>query len=500
QSPENHPFAVDLDIVGQRSVHQLLDTAVSSSGSARLLAWLLTTVPDLAETMRRRTLIQELIPLGAFRDRLALSAEIVAGQNKGRWNSDGLVYWLNDDDTDIDPKRLRANLVIVAGLALCNIVLFGLYSFGVIPAYWMITFAVYALLSGLQWRKLGGLFDQALSIQAQLMRLAAIFRHLEAYEYSQQPQLKQLCVPLKQAESQPSRLLRRTSWIAAAASLQRNPVLWITLNFIMPWDIFFAYQLERNKTQLRLTVPVWLDVLYELDALNSLANFADLNPDAVFPTFEQDVVFKAQAIGHPLIAHSARIKNDFQMEELGQAIILTGSNMSGKSSFLRTLGVNLQLAYAGGVVCADVLNTGVFRVFTSIRVSDSLADGFSYFYAEVRRLKMLLDAVREEDAPPLFYLIDEIFRGTNNRERLLGSQAYIRALVGAHGVGIIATHDLELVTLAEESSLISNYHFREDVIDGKIVFDYHLRVGPCPTTNALKIMALEGLPVDDDMV
>lgn len=497
--PENHPFALDLDIVGQRSLHQLLDTAVTNTGSARLLNWLLTTTPDLKITLQRRTVLQELIPLNAFRDRLKLSAAMVAGQNKGRWNSDGLVHWLNADGEEEKSANLRPVLLILGVLAICDIVLFILFSTATIPAFWMATFAVYILLSGLQWRRLGGMFDQALAMQAQLMRLAAIFRHLETYQYDHQPQLKTLCAPFTRAESMPSRSLRRVSLLAAAASLQRNPVLWVMLNFIVPWDIFFAYQLERSKAQLRHAVPQWLDVLYELEALNSLANFAALNPDYTFPTFsEGDGVFKARAIGHPLIHHSSRVVNDFQMDELGQAILLTGSNMSGKSSFLRTLGVNLQLAYAGGVVCSEVLDAGVFRVFTSIRVSDSLADGFSYFYAEVRRLKMLLDALERPDAPPLFYLIDEIFRGTNNRERLLGSRAYIRALVGSHGVGIIATHDLELVTLADESPQISNAHFREDVIDGKIVFDYHLRTGPCPTTNALKIMALEGLPVEEN--
>ena len=169
--------------------------------------------------------------------------------------------------------------------------------------------------------------------------------------------------------------------------------------------------------------------------------------------------------------------------------------MSGKSTFLRTLGVNVCLAYSGGPVNATSMRVIPFRLFTSINVSDSLSDGISYFYAEVRRLKFLLDELVREHPFPLFFLIDEIFRGTNNREREIGARAYVRALVGGNGVGVISTHDLELVKLENELPDIRNNHFREEVIDGRMVFDYRLRPGPCPTTNALKIMSMEGLPI-----
>jgi DNA mismatch repair ATPase MutS len=202
-------------------------------------------------------------------------------------------------------------------------------------------------------------------------------------------------------------------------------------------------------------------------------------------------------MGHPLIPDETRISNDFTLQHLGELALVTGSNMSGKSTFLRTLGVNLCLAFAGGPVCAAGLQTIPFRLFTCINVSDSLNDGISYFYAEVRRLKVLLDELNADQPLPLFFLIDEIFRGTNNRERQIGSRSYVEALVGGHGVGAISTHDLELIHLAEQMPGIKNYHFREEVRDGRMIFDYRLRPGPSPTTNALKIMKLEGLPVQD---
>jgi DNA mismatch repair ATPase MutS len=164
---------------------------------------------------------------------------------------------------------------------------------------------------------------------------------------------------------------------------------------------------------------------------------------------------------------------------------------------LRTLGVNLCLAYAGAPVDAHKFQTTLFRVFTCIRVSDSVTDGYSYFYAEVKRLKALLVELEQADSFPLFFLIDEIFKGTNNRERLIGSRAYIKALVGRNCIGVISTHDLELVKLADALPQVTNMHFREEVIDAHMVFDYILRPGPSPTTNALKIMHMEGLPVSE---
>jgi DNA mismatch repair ATPase MutS len=185
------------------------------------------------------------------------------------------------------------------------------------------------------------------------------------------------------------------------------------------------------------------------------------------------------------------------MHKAGELAMITGSNMSGKSTFLKTLGSNLSLAFAGGPVCADSLEVSPIRLFTCIKVNDSVTEGFSFFYAEVRRLKALLNALQNEQPYPLFFLIDEIFRGTNNRERLIGSRAYIRALVGQNGLGVISTHDLELTTLAQAFPQIHNHHFREEVVDGKMIFDFKLHPGPCPTTNALKIMALAGLPVTE---
>ncbi|MER3424805.1 MAG: DNA mismatch repair protein MutS, partial [Nitrospiraceae bacterium] len=187
--------------------------------------------------------------------------------------------------------------------------------------------------------------------------------------------------------------------------------------------------------------------------------------------------------------------NDLDLGGVGRVMMITGSNMSGKSTFLRTIGINTCLAQAGAPVCADSFEWTWVRIFCCIRIDDSLEAGLSFFYAEVKRLKRLLDAAHDHSAPPVLFLIDEIFKGTNNRERLIGSRAYIKALAGSNGFGLVTTHDIELAELENEIPQVTNAHFQETVEANELKFDYTLRPGPCPTTNALRIMAIEGLPV-----
>ncbi|MEM6338021.1 MAG: DNA mismatch repair protein MutS, partial [Bacteroidota bacterium] len=256
-------------------------------------------------------------------------------------------------------------------------------------------------------------------------------------------------------------------------------------------------RLDLVRDGLAERMPQWLSVWYDLEALGSLATYAALHPWTVQPEFASgdEPAFRAESVGHPLLPASESVRNTFELEHVGDAALITGSNMSGKSTFLRALGLNLCLAQAGSYVDAHVLRTRPVRVFTSLNVSDSVTDGLSFFYAEVRRLRALLDQLDASRPTPLFYLIDEIFRGTNNIERLVGSQSILEALVGAPGFGCVTTHDLDLVRLADTLPQLENYHFREHIEAGTMTFDYTLRTGPSPTTNALEIMRIEGLPV-----
>jgi hypothetical protein len=393
-------------------------------------------------------------------------------------------------------------LLLLAALAAINLALLGLDWAGVLPPLWPISWVVYGLVLATQLRFARPLFEDAYFLESNLRRLGVVFTFLETYRYGRRAGVEKVCSPFLAEGERPSAHLRRVTAVLTLAGLRQNPFLWLALNALVPWDLYTAYRLEQCKAALRRRLPLWLDRWYELEALNSLATFAWLNPAATLPTVTSGgagPLFAATAVAHPLIPRAGRVSNDFHVAHLGDIAIVTGSNMAGKSSFLRALGVNLALAYAGGPVVADCLQTRLFRLYTSIRVADSVTDGFSYFYAEVRRLQALLAALGEAgEERPLFFLIDEIFRGTNNRERLIGSRSFVRALAGQRGVGLIATHDLELVRLADENPVIRNFHFRDDVIGGQMVFDYTLRPGPCPTTNALKIMRLAGLPVEGE--
>jgi hypothetical protein len=498
----DHPFEVDLDITGDRSLLQLINTGVSIEGVQRLRDWLLATTPDLDAIQRRQALLRELTSMNGFRNKLLFRALYATRYGSERLRGEALVEWLKKDNAT---HIARAELIIPTILSGCFFAALLLY----IVVHVSVIYCIALLLLSLFWfllrgKKRGNLFGDAHYLRIAFERLNEIFSFLETYHYGKHAQLRQLCEPFYlYPDYRPSILMHRLAGIAKRSELEGTEIIWLIVNAVIPLGFYLSYQLQECKKRVAKYLPAWLDVWYELEALCSLANFAYLNPDYTLPTLERNdqqeqacTLFEARRLGHPLLQPEEKVVNDVSMHDLGEVMLITGSNMAGKSTFLRTLGINLCLAYAGGPVNAASLRTALFRIYSSIKVSDSIADGYSYFYAEVRRLKALLVALEQADQPPLFFLIDEIYRGTNNRERLIGSRAYVRTLVGQRCVGAISTHDLELVTLSELFPAIKNYHFREEVRRGKMLFDYRLRPGPCPTTNALKIMRLEGLPVE----
>ncbi len=488
----DHPFAEDLDLTGKKSLQHLLDLAISHEGSQRLKSWLLATVPQPEQIQRRQTLVRELTPMSRFRDKLLLNFALATREPlEGK----KFLAWLQREM----PQSSQWLLPVFWALAALNIALFLLAQFGLAPRYWLITLFIYGGLYLANAERIKEIFEEAIFLDEELNKFGALLLYLEKYPYGKNLHLKNLCQPLWAAKKRPSAQMKKIKLIVTAVGMRMNPIVRALLNIVVPWDFHCARLLDQQKSRLAETLPVWLDIGFELEALTALANFSYLNPEYTFPKIvavESAQIFQAQGLGHPLIPARQRVSNDFSVRRAGELAMITGSNMSGKSTFLKTLGINLSLAYAGGPVCAGRMQTLLFRVFTCIKVSDSVTDGFSFFYAEVRRLKALLGELQKEHAYSLFFLIDEIFKGTNNRERLIGSRSYIRALAGQNGAGAISTHDLELTTLANTLPNLKNYHFREEVIDGQMVFDYKLHDGPCPTTNALKIMQLAGLPVE----
>lgn len=508
-----HPFEIDLDITGAHSIHRLLNVGVSQEGSRRLRNWLLNTRPDVATIRKRQALVRELTPMTLFRDKLLLKSLLTARRGSEHLEGKRLLNWLAQRPSSSSlPALLWGSLALNA----LTVVLFILSFVLALPQIWIVSLfgAVVLLLTTSKVR--GDVFEDASYLRYAFATLNAVFAYLETYPYGPHAHLKKLCEPFfVDREHSPSQLLRRTGRITSAATLKNNGLLWLIVNALVPWDAFCAYRLSQYKVQIAARLPKWLDVWFELEALNSLATFAYLNPEYTLPEIVlveecgqngagradnegNAALFCACDLGHPLIPVENKVTNDCRLSELGEVVIITGSNMSGKSTFLRTLGVNLCLAYAGAPVNASRLRAIPFKIFTCIRVSDSVTEGYSYFYAEVKRLRALLTELDRSTRFPLFFLIDEIFKGTNNRERLIGSSAYVRALVGRNCIGAISTHDLELVKLADTLPQVENFHFREEVVDEQMVFDYQLRPGPCPTTNALKIMRMEGLPVEEN--
>lgn len=495
ETPKSHPYAADLDLFGPHSLTQLLDTTVSDHGRARLHGWLLEQPPTSAHWHMRQTLVKELTPRVLFRDRLTLEATLTGEQEI---NGKRLAAVL---EHPIGWPSLTRTLAIQSLLALATIGLALASLFGLLPGYWMFSFAAYALIYFMTDQG-EELLEHAVGLHHETERLAIVLGYVERHARRRGTALSSTCTNLWGATS-PLLHLKRAARVLHAISVKAHPLVHLMINAICPWDLWWTRQLSHVQHAIKEHLPGWLDGLAEVEATSALATFAYLHPDYTWPTPApttgdhngRAAVIRTKQLGHPLLPAKTRVTNDMHLKELGSIYLITGSNMSGKSTFLRTIGINLCLAQAGAPVCAQSFDWTWSRLACCIRVDDSLDAGLSFFYAEVKRLKAILNATTERAAPPLLFLIDEIFKGTNNRERLIGSRAYITELSKGHGFGLVSTHDLELADLEHVVPGLRNAHFQETVSAGTLEFDYRLRPGPCPTTNALRIMELEGLPV-----
>ncbi len=493
---KHHPFADDLNIVGKFSIHHLINTAIYTGGAQLLSDWLLKEEPVAQQILARQELIKSLKPLQLFRDKLRVVAlHTKTRSSKGDWTMEQMLQWL------ALPQKTGFKLPLIALtiLAISNISFGVLALLGVMSSLpLIISLLIYVSVYKLNSHKVSGLFDASFQMDRLLGRFSAILLNVEKFTFRKDNLLNNFLKVFYQEEEKPSTYLKKIKSLAGAASLQKNQILWPIVNLLMPWDFYYAMRLEQLKHDLEPKLKLWLDKFYQLEALNSLANFAELNPNYTFPTFEQREQESLDAIelGHPLIPSSKKVTNSFRVERGRDLFLLTGSNMAGKSTFLRTVGINLVLAYSGAPVNAKSFNSDFFRIFTSINVVDSLGDGLSHFYAEVKRLRQLLDALNQTHQLPLFFFVDEIYKGTNNRERYAGSAAFLKEVAGKNGAGMVSTHDLELASMEEVIPQLGNWHFSELIKDGKMSFEYKLKSGPCPSTNALQIMKIEGLPVE----
>lgn len=495
EAPKAHPFAADLDLFGAHSLTHLLDTTVSDHGRVRVQNWLLEQPAPPAQWHKRQSLVKELTSRSLFRDRLALDAKLTGDQEINGARLAAVA------EHPINLPHLDTILVVQSLLALTTISLALATIFGLLPGYWMFSFAAYVLIYFMTDQG-EELLEHAVGLHHETERLATLLGYIERYASQRNTALASTWATLI-GEASPTLQLARAARTLHAISIKAHPLVHLAVNALCPWDLWFLRRLIRTQHEIKQALPQWLNCLAEVEAASALATFAHLHPTYTWPTprtltGEQNGTpprVQADCLAHPLLSVHTRVANDVHLAGRGSIHLITGSNMSGKSTFLRTIGINLCLAQAGGPVCARSFEWTWSRLACCIRVDDSLDAGLSFFYAEVKRLKAILDATQEPTAPPTLFLIDEIFKGTNNRERLIGSQAYITALSQGNGFGLVSTHDLELADLEPAVPRLTNAHFQETVSNGALEFDYRLRPGPCPTTNALRIMELEGLPI-----
>ena len=484
----------DLNITGEKSLLHLISICTTKAGTDILRSLLSITQPEFEKIIKRQKLVKELSLLGKFRDKLLL-ASIPTKTQQSTFNFN---EWLHLKKS---LPQLKKIVILFSVWGFMNLFFILADVFSLLSSYyWITSILAYYAFSSLLAKKVSGSYKDADIITEQVARYTSVFDFIEKYKYKKESDLEKFVSRIIDAETRPSKFLNKINKYIEILSMRKNPFLWGGMVIVFPMDFYVGYRIEECKQKISIYFNEWMNIWYQLEAYCSLANFASLNPDYTFPEIKKELVanesiLSAAGIGHPLLPEEIKIRNDFTIQALQDVYIFTGSNMSGKSTFLRTVGLNILLAYSGAPVDSKSFFVHLIKLFTCINVTDSVVDGISYFYAEVKRLKELLEKLNETNQLPLFFLIDEIFKGTNNVERLKGSQAYVRKLIEENAAGIIATHDLELTKLAQENSKVKNFHFREDIKDGKMKFNYQLYTGPCPTTNALKIMEMEGLPI-----
>ncbi len=485
-APPGHPYARDLDIFGQASLFQLLNETPTRSGEERLATWLASPT-DPKTILIRQGALKALAPRLGFRRELSVAA---AAEGDDKVDPTALTRWAGDASVSLAAVRWARWLPFV--LVPVTLVSYLASREGWLPRLVpIVAFVVQLLVAGLVRGPLARFFTSIAIADRSLGRLRQTFARLEAESFDE-PHLVELrrggsgTVPASQA------LRKLDFWygFAEARRSQLGPVL----NVLFLWDLLMLFRIADWRDRFGGQAAAWVSGLAEIEALCALAGFAAEHPAAVFPEIEErEPLVSARDLAHPLL--DAPVANDVDIRGSGHALLLTGSNMSGKSTLLRAIGVNVVLALAGAPVIASSMRVAVLQLATSMRVEDSLERGVSFFYAEVQRLKLVLDVARDH-AGSCMFLLDELLLGTNTRERQIASREIVGRLLETGALGVITTHDLDLTTLeAETQGRVVNAHFRDLLAEGKMAFDYKLRPGIVDTTNALKVLELAGIPV-----
>jgi hypothetical protein len=511
-----HANAADLDLFGKGSLFEQLDVAQTPAGEARLAAWLLA--PASSTTVaERQAAVRELAGQNRFREELALAGTTAASSSSIQ-DHRALVEWARTNDPPVPALPLLALLAAQLGLGVAA---------AIGPAYLLKVWGV----------AVGAQIAAMIALRGRLEAVLGPIAHRQS-PLGRYPEMMRVCEEQTFEDALLSRhratlrdrgggstAMAKLDGLVGFAAVRHNALIHVLADVFLMWDAWAAWRLDNWRRELGDRVETWIAALADIEALACLATFAAEHPSFAWPsvTAAAEPYFRAKNLGHPLIA-SGRVGNDVALGHPDAlALMITGSNMSGKSTMLRSMGIAAVLAQAGAPVCADELTMSELVVWTSMRVDDSLEEGASRFFAEVRRLKAVSDAVRSAasaapagepraaDRTRIMFLLDEVLHGTNSRERIIGAKAVVADLVGRGAIGAVSSHDLGLVDLERETDgKVLNVHFEDQVEDGEIGpgvralseesgpamhFDYRMKRGPVATSNALRLMRQVGIDV-----
>ncbi|MCK6586681.1 MAG: DNA mismatch repair protein MutS [Polyangiaceae bacterium] len=515
-APEGHPYAKDLDIFGKASLFELLDTTQTEPGESTLASWLASPSPPAAVAERQEA-VREIAALHAFREDLAALG--LRAETRGR-AVDPLATWAEAPPVLEGPlgggagnetkgPQKKTLVYFAGGLVVLTAILFiagqilGPERIGIAHRAWMITLLLQIGVLGLLRPSTEPLLATAASRQSPFGRYRSLFARIEGEQFKA-PRIAALGSSIRgQSGSDASAAMKSLEAIIGYAEIRHNNIIHFIVNTALLWDVWCALALDRWRAREGRRVRSWFAALGEIEAIASLATYTFERPDHAFPELTEEAPrFEAEGLGHPLISKAKRVRNDVELKAVsesdgapkGMALLITGSNMSGKSTLLRSMGVAAVMAQAGAPVCATRLRCSPLAVRTSMRIDDSLERGISHFYAELERLRAIVDTANTTE--DVLFLLDEILHGTNSRERHIGAKAVVLHLIRRGAIGAVSSHDLALADLASESrGRIRNVHFEEIIREGRMAFDYKLKPGVVTTTNALRLMRLVGLDV-----
>lgn len=499
-SDEEHPYLQDLDLFGPASVRALLGPTPSVTGTRTLRSWLVAPAPpDRIRTRQAAVAALAADPDG--RDVLAVEGLLIDRVDRSTWLA--FLDWLDRPPLSLPGWLVQAARILPA----ITVVFFVAWAFAAVPWWsWLPTVAVQFVIAWRYESVLGPYLDGASAKSPGLRMHHPLFAAWESYatdEDALETVRARLTGPSGTRASEEVRSLGR--YLDAAAS--RSSMMHGIFAAFLLWDVHVVVGLERWRQRVGGEVHGWFEALGELEALAALATLAHDQPEWCFPRLRTGQPgLEAEALGHPLLSDDERKTSDVVVDPPGRFLLVTGSNMSGKSTLLRSIGLAAVLGQAGSVVCARELKMTPLRTFTSMRIHDSLTAGVSLFMAELLRLKALVDAAdaaapdaADGDGVALLYLVDEVLQGTNSEERRVAARRIISHLLDSHAVGAVTTHDLALHEEPRLDAASTKVHFRETVGgegEDVLTFDYKLRPGLATSRNALKLLRMVGLDVE----